>query len=52
MSTAELAKARELALAISRELARAMHGELTVESTVGSRVTVRLPRALKPGGRT
>jgi signal transduction histidine kinase len=36
-----------LGLAISRDLARAMHGELTVSSTVegGSRFTLELPRA-------
>jgi signal transduction histidine kinase len=34
-------------LTISRDLARAMKGDLTVESTVGigSRFTLRLPRA-------
>jgi signal transduction histidine kinase len=36
-----------LGLAISRELARAMHGDLTVTSTVGqgSRFVLTLPRA-------
>lgn len=39
-----------LGLAISRDLARAMNGDLTVVSTVGvgSRFTLRLPRAPQP----
>jgi signal transduction histidine kinase len=39
-----------LGLAISRELAEAMNGELTVSSTVGvgSRFTLELPRARRP----
>jgi len=39
-----------LGLAISRDLARMMHGDLTVRSTVGvgSRFTLKLPRR-KPG---
>ncbi|HEV2016799.1 MAG TPA: ATP-binding protein [Gemmatimonadaceae bacterium] len=39
-----------LGLSISRDLARAMHGDLTVESTEGkgTRFTLSLPRASKP----
>ena len=39
-----------LGLSISRSLARAMHGDLTVESTLGegARFTLSLPRAMPP----